>query len=202
MKFKMKKDEKDEVLDELSREVKEAQAHCPLILALGSKAMMARHWNKVYTVLEAPMTSSNIQTITLNTLTDEYHAMEHLEEIEDISGAAQGELQIQNTLNGVIQRWEEINFTVISYRDSKERFVITEVEDLITLLEDDTMTVSTMMGSKFVLEIKEQVESWEKRLGYLRKSLFRSSLLFLKTFGQLRFIDAPLADVIDEWLKF
>ena len=139
--------------------------------------MMARHWNKVYTVLEAPLTNSNIQTITLSTLTEEYNAMEHLEEIEDISGAAQGELQIQNTLNGVIQRWEEVNFTVISYRDSKERFVITDVEDLITLLEDDTMTVSTMMGSKFVLEIKEQVESWEKRLGYL-------------------------ADVIDEWLKF
>jgi uncharacterized protein HemY len=94
MKFKMKKDEKDEVLDELTREVKEAQAHAPLILALGTKAMMARHWNKVYTVLEAPLTSSNIQTITLNTLTEEYHAMEHLEEIEDISGAAQGELQI------------------------------------------------------------------------------------------------------------
>lgn len=33
------------------------------------------------------------------------------------------------------------------------------------------------MGSKFVLEIKEQVESWEKRLGYL-------------------------GYVIDEWLKF
>jgi len=55
----------------------------------------------------------------------------------------------------VVERWEEVNFTVISYRDSKERFVITEVEDLITLLEDDTMTVSTMMGSKFVIEIKE-----------------------------------------------
>jgi len=54
--------------------------------------MMARHWNKVYTVLEAPMTNSNIQTITLNTLTDEYNAMEHIEDIEDISGAAQGEL--------------------------------------------------------------------------------------------------------------
>jgi len=78
---------------------------------------------------------------------------------------------------GVIQRWEEINFTVVSYRDSKERFIIAEVEDLITLLEDDTMTVSTMMGSKFVAEIRDKVESWEKRLGYL-------------------------ADVIDEWLKF
>jgi len=39
------------------------------------------------------------------------------------------------------------------------------------------MTVSTMMGSKFVAEIRDKVESWEKRLGYL-------------------------ADVIDEWLKF
>jgi len=156
MKFKMKKDEKDEVLDELSREVKESQNHCNLILALGSKAMMTRHWNKVYTVLEAPVTNSSIQTITLNTLTEEYHAMEHLEAIEDISGAAQGELQIQNTLNGVIQRWEEINFVVISYRDSKERFVITEVEDLITLLEDDTMTVSTMMGSKLCLKLRSR----------------------------------------------
>lgn len=77
----------------------------------------------------------------------------------------------------VEDRWEEINFTVISYRDSKDRFVITEVEDLITLLEDDTMTVSTMMGSKFVQEIKSSVEQMERKLVYL-------------------------ADVIDEWLKF
>lgn len=50
----------------------------------------------------------------------------------------------------VQDRWDEINFTVVNYRDSKDRFIITDVEDLITQLEDDTMTVSTMMGSKFV----------------------------------------------------
>ncbi len=58
--------------------------------------------------------------------------MDHIEEIEDISGAAQGELQIENTLKIVKDRWEEINFVVISYRDSKDRFVITEVDDLVT----------------------------------------------------------------------
>ena len=39
------------------------------------------------------------------------------------------------------------------------------------------MTVSTMMGSKFVQAIKESVEEMEQKLVYL-------------------------ADVIDEWLKF
>lgn len=88
MRFKMGKDARDEVLDELSSEVKEAQAHCPLIMALGSKAMMPRHWNKVYTLLDTGMTASAVQTITLNTLTEEFHAMDHVEDIEDISGAA------------------------------------------------------------------------------------------------------------------
>lgn len=58
--------------------------------------------------------------------------MDKISEIEDISGGAQGEMQIENTMKLVQDRWEEINFVVISYRDSKDRFVITEVEDLIT----------------------------------------------------------------------
>lgn len=59
MKFKMKKGEEDEVLDELTREVKVAVAHCPLIMALGQKAMLTRHWNKVYTLFSAPLITSH-----------------------------------------------------------------------------------------------------------------------------------------------
>lgn len=39
MKMKMPKDEVDEVLDELTRDVKEVEAHKSLIISLGSKAM-------------------------------------------------------------------------------------------------------------------------------------------------------------------
>lgn len=86
-------------------------------------------------------------------------------------------MQIENTMKVVAERWEEINFAVVGYRDTKDRYIIAEVEDLITQLEDDTMTVSTMMGSKFVSEIKASVEQMEKKLVYL-------------------------AYLIDEWLKF
>ena len=104
-------------------------------------------------------------------------ALEHIDEIEDISGAAQGERAILNTLSEVKKRWEDISFTVVQYREIKDRYIITEVEDLVTQLEDDTMNVSTMMGSKFVAEVKNDVEQMERKLVYL-------------------------AYVIDEWLKF
>lgn len=77
----------------------------------------------------------------------------------------------------IIEIWRDTNFTVNQYRDTKDRFIIAEIEDTITQLEDHQMSIQTMMGSKYVNEIRAQVEEWEKKLGYI-------------------------ADVIDEWLTF
>ncbi len=41
-------------------------------------------------------------------------------------------MQIENTMKIVAERWEEINFAVVGYRDTKDRYIIAEVEDLIT----------------------------------------------------------------------
>ena len=81
------------------------------------------------------------------------------------------------TLQTIINLWAETNFVCRQYRDTKDRFFITEIDDLITQLEDNQMTIQTSMGSKFVAEIRDQVEEWEKKLGYI-------------------------SDCIDEWLIF
>jgi len=73
--------------------------------------------------------------------------------------------------------WEETFFVCRQYRDTKDRFFITEIDELITQLEDNQMTIQTSMGSKFVAEIRDEVEMWEKKLGYI-------------------------SDCIDEWLVF
>ena len=65
----------------------------------------------------------------------------------------------------------------MSYRNSKDYSIIGDIEDTIALLEDNQMSIQTMMGSKYVAEIRTKVEKWEKRLGYI-------------------------SDVIDEWLTF
>ena len=52
MKMKMPKGEVDEVLEALTQSVKEVEIHKSLILALGSRAMLQRHWLKVYAILD------------------------------------------------------------------------------------------------------------------------------------------------------
>ena len=99
------------------------------------------------------------------------------DEIEEISGQAQGEHQIEGTMNEIKEKWEALEFFVMQYRDTKDRFIVKEVEEVITVLEDDSMTISTMLGSKHVREIRDEVEEWERKLGYI-------------------------SDVIDEWLAF
>lgn len=97
MKMKMAKDERDEVLEELTRDVKEVEAMRNLILALGSRAMLHRHWIKIYALLETPAPNLDVG-ITLQSLVEDLSAMDKLDDIEDISGGAQGEMQIENTM--------------------------------------------------------------------------------------------------------
>lgn len=60
----------------------------------------------------------------------------------------------------------------------KDRFIIgKEVEEIIQTLEDDQMTVGNCMGSRYVVDIRSEVEQWENRLSII-------------------------GFVIDEWLTF
>ena len=103
--------------------------------------------------------------------------MEHQEYIQEVAGMAKGEADLSRQMEGVKERWSVREFTVVPYRDTKDKFILKEVEEVISDLEDDIMTVSGMMGSRYVTEIRAEVEEWEKKLGYI-------------------------SDLIDEWLTF
>ena len=124
--------------------------------------MQDRHWKKVYDLLEAPMPAGNLDVgIKLEDLL-ELKADEHVQDIEDISGYAEGEAALEANMTKVENIWNEMAFIIVPYRDSKERFIMGDLEDLMTQLEDDQMQVSSMMGSKFVTIIRDKVEKWEK----------------------------------------
>lgn len=100
-----------------------------------------------------------------------------LEAVEAISAQAGGEAGILRTIAEIREVWDGTHYCVRGYRDTKDRYYISEIEELVTQLEDHQMTVQTAMGSKYVAEIREQVEEWEQRLGYI-------------------------SDCLDEWLVF
>jgi hypothetical protein len=134
--MKIKTKGEDEVLDELIKEVKIVHQNCNLYLSLGNSAMQTRHWRKVYALLDQAVPGNLDIGITFQGLLD-IHADEHAEAIEDISGAAQGEMAIETAMDQVKERWEATIFGISPYRETKDRFILGDIEDLMTQLEDD-----------------------------------------------------------------
>ena len=82
-----------------------------------------------------------------------------------ISAKASGEANIETQIGVIDQEWSATQFTAESYRGMKGRYIIgKDVEEIIQKLEDDQMIVGNCMGSKYVVDIKPMVETWEKRL--------------------------------------
>ena len=46
-------------------------------------------------------------------------------------------------------------------------YVLGSLEDIFNLLEDNQVTLQAMLGSKYIHDIQEQVEEWERKLSHL-----------------------------------
>lgn len=109
MKIKTK-DKKDEVLEKLTKAVKEVESNLPLISALGNKSMQKRHWTKVFALLNEGVTQ-NYDNFSFQTLLAD-GAGDFVEEIDTIAGTSQGEALIEANMEEVKKHWDAQNFTV------------------------------------------------------------------------------------------
>lgn len=100
--------------------------------------MQEKHWIKVWALVGGP--PGTLLNFNLNQLLE--HGIDaHFERVEAISAFAAGEAAILKTVGEISVAWEETAFTVRPYRDTKDRFFITEIDDLVTQLEDHQMTI-------------------------------------------------------------
>ena len=51
-----------------------------------------------------------------------------------------------------------MKFTVLSHRDQNGLYVLGSLEEIFLLLEDNQVTLQTMLGSRFVKDIQVKVE--------------------------------------------
>ena len=60
----------------------------------------------------------------------------HVEKVEEYSAYAAGEASILKTISEIKSIWDILAFVVTPYRDTKDRYIIKDIEEAITLLED------------------------------------------------------------------
>ena len=144
-----------------------------IILDLGNKALKHRHWNEIFQFAEDETYHKGHEYRFKDFIN--FGLLKNKERISEISAIASGEFSINQQLDEIKAAWEITEFIVQEYRDAKKDFILGSIEDVMTQLEDHQVTIGTMLGSKYVNEIRDDVEEWEKKLSYI-------------------------SDVIDEWL--
>ena len=82
-------------------------------------------------------------------------ALQHGDAITDISGTASGEAQLEFSLAAVQKAWSKMEFNVNEFRETKNLYILGSLEEILTLLEDNQVTLQTMLGSRYIRTIQE-----------------------------------------------
>jgi dynein heavy chain len=123
----------------------------PIINSVANPDLRDKHWKKIYDKLEQPMVSGKM--VSLNELLS-FGIVERKEAIEEISARATGEKQIESQMDEIKTKWGELKFIVNSYREAKDKFIIGSVEEIMQTLDDHQLKIQSMMGSRYVAEIR------------------------------------------------
>jgi len=161
-----KKNEEDGVAKRLKEWLEVWKAYMPTLVDLGNPALRPRHWKQIFDALGQPLHT----TFTLDELM-EWKIFDHKELVSEISGVASGEYALELQLEKVDAGWADMNFTVSPYREYKDVFILTSLDELFVQLEDHQAALQTMLASRFVMGIRDSVEEWDKRLALLSETL-------------------------------
>jgi dynein heavy chain len=143
----------DEVAQKIRQFIDDWKVNMPTIMELGNPAMQKRHMDKIKQTIAMGTTTPP----TLHSLT--YHNIFHYKDlVSEISGIASGEYALEQQLEKIKAAWKDLLMPTMNHRNQRNLWILADVTDIITLLEDHSVQIQTMMGSRFVTEIRKNVE--------------------------------------------
>ncbi|KAJ3238670.1 Dynein heavy chain 3, axonemal [Chytriomyces hyalinus] len=160
------------VAEQIKNKLEKFKVHLPLISVLRNPGLRERHWAAM-----AEIVGQNIYPDENTSLTKilDLNLNQYLQAFETISDAASKEFSLQKTLAKMKDEWEPLVFNCIDYKETGTK-ILSSLEDVQALLDDQIVKVQTMRGSPFVKPIEEDVKAWETCL-------------------------TTIQDIIDSWLK-
>merc|ERR1711871_808256 len=94
-----------------------------------------------------------------------------IEQIEVIATEATNERVLQDMLHKVALDWKNLDFELNPFKDLKNVWILGAVDDIYQLLDDSIVTVSAILGSRYVSAIRESVEMWHKNFLLMQVTL-------------------------------
>uniref|UniRef100_A0A8B9LEL4 Dynein axonemal heavy chain 12 n=1 Tax=Astyanax mexicanus TaxID=7994 RepID=A0A8B9LEL4_ASTMX len=149
-----------------------SQEHIPMVSILCNPGIRARHWEQMSEIVNHDLTPNSGTTLR-KVLKQNLSA--YMEHFETISAAASKEFSLEKAMQNMVETWDIISFSHHAHRESGVS-ILTAVDEIQTMLDDQIVKTQTMRGSPFIKPFEKEIKAWEERL-------------------------IRIQDTIDEWLK-
>jgi dynein heavy chain len=157
----------DSVIKQIKQSVEQFKSLLPLLQELGNSFFKKRHWEQIFVFLGRPYTSAQLFTFS-DLLT--YGITRIRDQVSDISNAASGEYSLELQLNKIKVEWETLKFSLLTYSNDSS-FIVSNIDAILNLLEDNQLQLQGMLVSRFISGIKEEVNQWVSMLSLVTETI-------------------------------
>ncbi|OUM67642.1 hypothetical protein PIROE2DRAFT_4933 [Piromyces sp. E2] len=160
------------VAENIRNKLDKFKVHIPLLSAFRNPGMKKRHWDQIQEIV-----GTNVEPDENTTFTNiiELNLGQYQAKFDLISEAASKEASLQKALAKMKEDWVDLEFNLIDYKETGTK-ILSALDDVQTILDDQIVKVQTIHGSPFVKPIEEEVIDWETKI-------------------------QTIQNVIDEWLQ-
>lgn len=152
---------------QLLEDIKWFKKNVPLTTVFCNTALRQRHWDDMSIVAGFDLTPDAGTTLRKIINKD---LMKDLGKYETISVSASRELALLELLHKIMHDWDNVLFTTIAYKDSGVD-ILTQLDDIQSLLEEHIVKIQAMRGSAFVKPIESEVKVFYEVLLRIQRTI-------------------------------
>ncbi|KAB0395009.1 hypothetical protein E2I00_015941, partial [Balaenoptera physalus] len=134
--------------------------YIPTVSILCNPGMRTRHWKQLSEIVGydlTPDSGTTMRKVLKLNLTP------YLEKFEIISAGASKEFSLEKSMHTMMGTWDDIAFHISLYRDTGV-CILSSVDEIQALLDDQIIKTQTMRGSPFIKPFEKEIKAWEDRL--------------------------------------
>ncbi|NXG35216.1 DYH7 protein, partial [Dromaius novaehollandiae] len=153
-------------------QIKDFKENIPTVTVFCNPGMRTRHWQQMSDIVGYDLTPDSGTTLRKVL---KQNLAPYLEQFEVISVGASKEFSLEKAMHAMMETWASVSFNTSVYRDTGVH-ILSAVDDIQALLDDQIVKTQTMRGSAFIKPFEKEIREWENRL-------------------------IQIQEIIDEWLK-